>query len=156
MLMLPPIFKKLNFKEEDRIAVLAAPASFAGELEAIKALAAVDTTLAKGVSYHFILAFAEQEADLRALIPGLKGIYSEDDPLLWIAYPKKSSKRYTSDMSRDTDAWLGLGEMGFEGVRQVAIDGDWSALRFRQVAFIKNMKRKSLRAMSDEGKKRIE
>ncbi|MEO1448195.1 MAG: hypothetical protein AAFV07_01640 [Bacteroidota bacterium] len=154
--MLPPIFKKLNFKEEEKIAILHAPDSFAAESEAMKAITVVESGLTEGMTYHFVLAFVEQEADLLALIPRLEGIFVKNDPLLWIAYPKKSSKKYTSDMSRDSDAWLGVGEMGFEGVRQVAIDADWSALRFRQVAFIKQMKRKTLRAMSEEGKKRTE
>ena len=34
-----------------------------------------------------------------------------------------------------------LGEAGFEGVRQVAIDEDGSAIRFRHVDYIKSMTR---------------
>jgi len=34
-----------------------------------------------------------------------------------------------------------LGREGFEPVRIVAIDEDWSAKRFRRVSFIKNMTR---------------
>ena len=34
-----------------------------------------------------------------------------------------------------------MGEAGFEPVRMVAIDEDWSALRFRRAEFIKNMTR---------------
>jgi hypothetical protein len=56
--------------------------------------------------------------------------------MLWFAYPKKSSVNYTCDFSRDT-GWEILGRHGFEGVRMVAIDQDWSALRFRRVEYIK-------------------
>ncbi len=48
-----------------------------------------------------------------------------------------------------------LGKLGFEGVRQVAIDEDWSALRFRRVEFIKTMSRDKKRAMSELGKARV-
>ena len=34
-----------------------------------------------------------------------------------------------------------MGEAGFRAVRMVAIDEDWSALRFRRSEFIKNMTR---------------
>ena len=66
---------------------------------------------------------------------------------------KGSSKRYTCDFNRDT-GWHVLGEAGFEPVRQVAIDEDWSALRFRRVEFIKSFKRESKHAISQRGKKR--
>lgn len=59
---------------------------------------------------------------------------------MWFAY-----------LNRDT-GWQTLGDLGFEPVRQIAIDEDWSALRFRRVEFIKAMKRSF--AMSKEGKKR--
>lgn len=45
-----------------------------------------------------------------------------------------------------------LGGNGFEPVRAVAIDEDWSALRFRKVEFIKKMTRGF--AISEEGKRR--
>jgi hypothetical protein len=77
----------------------------------------------------------------------------EGDALLWFAYPKGTSKKYTCDFNRDT-GWQIVGDHGFEGVRQVAIDEDWSALRFRRTKFIKTMTRNSKIAISSEGKKR--
>jgi hypothetical protein len=47
-----------------------------------------------------------------------------------------------------------LGTLNLEPVRQVAIDEDWSALRFRRVEHIKSMKRRSSMRISPEGKKR--
>ena len=77
---------------------------------------------------------------------------AEGDALLWFAYPKGSSKRYTCDFNRDT-GWTVLGEAGYEPVRQVAIDEDWSALRFRRVEYIKSFKREPKHAISDKGKR---
>jgi hypothetical protein len=48
-----------------------------------------------------------------------------------------------------------LGKLGFEAVRQVAIDQDWSALRFRRVEFIKTMSRDKKRAISEVGKTKV-
>ncbi|MFD1294975.1 hypothetical protein ACFQ5N_14115 [Lutibacter holmesii] len=67
--------------------------------------------------------------------------------------PKKTSKNYQSEINRD-NGWTLLGELGFEGVRQVAIDNDWSALRFRKVEFIKKMNRKTSAAMTEKGKQK--
>jgi hypothetical protein len=44
-----------------------------------------------------------------------------------------------------------LGDAGFEPVRQVAIDEDWSALRFRRVEYIKSMTRDPRRKISGKG-----
>jgi len=60
--------------------------------------------------------------------------------VVWFAYPKGSSKKYTSQINRD-NGWAVLGKAGFEPVRMVAIDEDWSAVRFRRVEFIKTMTR---------------
>jgi len=60
-----------------------------------------------------------------------------------------------SPLFADRDSgWNVLGAAGFEGVRMVAIDEDWSALRFRRAEFIKTMKRDSKYAMSKAGKKK--
>ena len=86
----------------------------------------------------------EVDAGIKTLVPKLDG-----DATLWICYPKGTSKKYTCDFNRDT-GWTEVGKVGFEGVRAVAIDEDWSALRFRRVAFIKKMTRSF--AMTEEGK----
>lgn len=57
--------------------------------------------------------------------------------MVWFAYPKGTSKKYKSEINRDK-GWLVMGEAGFEPVRMVAIDEDWSALRFRRTEFIRD------------------
>jgi len=51
------------------------------------------------------------------------------DGLLWISYPKQSSKVDT-DISRDT-GWDVISQAGLRPVAQISIDETWSALRFR-------------------------
>ncbi|HEX3836066.1 MAG TPA: hypothetical protein VHW25_03810 [Steroidobacteraceae bacterium] len=63
------------------------------------------------------------------------------DAILWMVYPKGTSKKYHCEFNRDC-GWPILAAAGFEPVRMVAIDADWSALRFRRVQFIKTTTRK--------------
>ena len=90
---------------------------------------------------HFALAFATAQAEVDRLST-LLSAKAEGDALLWFAYPKGTSKKYQCDFNRDT-GWSVLKSTGFDTVRAVAIDEDWSALRFRRVEFIKSTTRKS-------------
>ena len=53
------------------------------------------------------------------------------DGLLWISYPKRSSKVPT-DLTRDV-LWKLTKGTGLRPVTQVSIDAVWSAMRFRPV-----------------------
>jgi hypothetical protein len=103
--------------------------------------------------YDFVLIFVKSCSEIQHYADAVKTALNED-ALLWLAYPKKSSKKYQSDISRD-DGWQPVGDLGFEGVRQIAIDEDWSAVRFRDARFIKSMSRDKKRAMSKEGKEKV-
>jgi len=54
----------------------------------------------------------------------------EDSAVVWFVYPKQTSKRYKSDLNRDV-CWQALKPLSLQPVRQIAIDDDWSALRFK-------------------------
>jgi hypothetical protein len=59
---------------------------------------------------------------------------------LWMAYPKQSGSIMT-DISRDK-GWEPLFKLDLLAVTQIAIDSDWSALRFRHRTEIKKLTRK--------------
>jgi len=146
------IFKKLNLKAQNEIFVVNAPPSFEPELEelsGVKILRQVD----QANEIHFSLAFVTRQDELDHWIAAITA-KARGDALVWFAYPKKSSRKYTCEFNRDS-GWDKLGEAGFEAVRQVAIDEDWSALRFRRVEHIQSMKRDPKRAMSATGKARV-
>jgi len=146
-----PLFKKLNLKDQRAIHIILAPVSFQPEIQAIKKIVPVKDSLHGSEPIEFFLAFVTKQDEVNSLS---KKVSSRlvDDGLFWLAYPKGSSKKYTCDFNRDT-GWDILGNLGFEPVRQVAIDADWSALRFRSVVYIKKMTRSF--AMTDEGKKKV-
>jgi hypothetical protein len=149
---MPALFAKLNHKGQSPIVVLDAPASFDA---ALAALDGVEVRRAVGARDRvtFGMAFATTQAQLDASIAALVAA-AEGDAILWFCYPKGTSKRYRCDFNRDT-GWGALGAAGWEGVRQVAIDEDWSALRFRRVEHVKAMTRAESRAGSAAGKARV-
>jgi hypothetical protein len=131
--MATPLFRKLNLAAHDLIHVLDAPLSFEPELEALRGVQ-VRRALPDGADVGFVLCFAAMQSDLRRRIPDVAAA-AAGDAVVWFAYPKGSSKRYRCDFDRD-HGWEALRAAGFDSVRQVAIDADWSALRFRRVEFI--------------------
>ena len=143
------IFKKLNLKDQTEIVVLNAPESFEAELAALAEVQVV-RELKSVKALGFALAFVTKQAEVDKLTAALAK-RAQGDTLIWFAYPKGSSKRYKCEFNRDT-GWAVLGELGYESVRMVAIDEDWSALRFRRTEFVKTMKRDETRALSAAGK----
>jgi hypothetical protein len=146
------VFRKLQFNGEERIYVRGAPAEFKPHLEQMRAVTKVSTSPTCKRQYGFAIFFVKSCAEIARLADKAAGKL-DGDGVLWFAYPKKSSKRYSSDIGRD-DGWIPLGDHGFEGVRQIAIDEDWSAIRFRQVDYIKSLKRDPRRALTSKGKRR--
>jgi len=127
------LFKKLNLGSHTRIHVLQAPASFEPELESLTGIEVLRTLPAKSTT-GFVLAFAITQLELDAVSAQLCRA-AQGDAVVWIAYPKGTSKRYKAEFNRDC-GWPVLTAGGFDTVRQVAIDEDWSALRFRRVEYI--------------------
>ena len=146
-----PLFKKLNFKEQQAIVVLNSPDSFEAELEALHGVSICrDVSLVQ--KCDFAIAFANTQDQLNKASAALTAAM-DGDAILWVAYPKGTSKRYQCEFNRDS-GWTVLGQAGFEPVRQIAIDEDWSALRFRRVEFIKTLNRAPQRARTEAGKRR--
>ena len=130
-------FAKLNLKDQAEIVVLNAPASFEPELKSLKGVSLRRD--AKGGDIGFSLAFVMTQKEVDTLAPQVAK-KAKGDAIVWFAYPKGSSKKYKSQINRDS-GWAVMGDAGFEPVRMVAIDEDWSAVRFRRVEFIKTMNR---------------
>ena len=129
-----PLFKKLNLGSHQEIAVFNAPDSFESELKRLKGVKITrDPAKPKGVKFGLAFAITQTQLDRASKVLAAA---SEGDAVIWFAYPKGSSKRYTCEFNRDS-GWSVIRDAGFESVRMVAIDDDWSALRFRRVEFVK-------------------
>lgn len=148
-----PVFGKLNLKGQNPIAVVDTPASFEkhlAELADVTVLRSVEDVPEAGVA--FALGFGTTLRQVEAFAENVTRL-AVGDAVVWFAYPKKSSKRYVCEFNRDT-GWAALGAVGFEPVRQIAIDEDWSALRFRRVGHIRSMTRATRGAMTEQGRRR--
>lgn len=145
------LFRKLNLESESEIVILNPPPSFEAELARLNDVSVV-RQVSKVRTIEFALAFAITQAQLDKVSTALTK-RAPGDVTLWIAYPKQSSKRYQCEFNRDT-GWSVLGQAGFEPVRSVAIDEDWTALRFRRVEQIKTLTRDASRTLSAAGKAR--
>lgn len=149
MRVMTPLFRKLNLTTQSVVQVLNAPDSFEPELSALKGID-VRRDL-KGKS-GFVIAFAVKQAEVDAASKRIAAS-AVGDAIVWMVYPKGSSRNYSCDFTRES-GWSVLGEAGFEPVRQVAVDEDWSALRFRRVEFIKSITRHPAGAISRAGRAR--
>jgi hypothetical protein len=123
-----PILKKLNFKAQSRVAVLDAPPGFESKLQLwSKEVPVVSVSRPDDT---FVLAFAADEDRLRAALPKFARLKEPGLAVMWVAYPKGTSKTMRSDINRGSIHRI-VQEYGFELNRNVALDDDWSALRFK-------------------------
>lgn len=149
-----PLFKKLNFKNQEAILVLNAPVSFVSEKEAMANETVFYDNENEMTTIDFVMVFVTQlqeiETAITYLFPKING-----DAIVWFCYPKGSSKKYKCEFNRD-NGWAVLGNFGYEPVRMVAVDEDWSALRFRKTTYIKTLTRNASFAISADGKARTQ
>lgn len=149
MLETHPVVKKLQYKDLGQaVLIMNAPPSYQEVMQSLQGEVHTESVHAP---YDFVQVFGTSNAQLRELaIVGAKAV--ADNGLLWLCYPKKTSKKYkNSDCSRDSIAGI-LADEGYEPVRQIAIDDDWSALRYRKAEQIKTMTRSF--AVTAKGKER--
>jgi hypothetical protein len=153
--MMNELLKKLNYKAPTDIYLLESPSTTVTNLllQNVAKETRVHTVLSE-TKVYFAIGFATTQEQVNTLATELAS-RTEGDAIIWLAYPKGTSKNYKCDFNRDT-GWAILGNLGYEGVRQVAIDADWSALRFRKTEYIKTLARDNKRAMSEAGKERTE
>ena len=132
------LFEKLQLKDHNEILVLQAPESFEQELSRLPILH-IHRLIESLPEIRFSLAFVTKQDEVDALAPEIAA-RAKGDAAVWFAYPKGTSKKYKCDFNRDT-GWAALNAAGFDTVRSIAIDEDWTGLRFRRKEFIKSSKR---------------
>lgn len=125
-----PIVKKLCLKPEYNTTIINTPENLR---EGFREAGLCEESPAEKVD--FTLLFVKDKAELEKFFKAAieNATY---DSLFWLAYPKGTSKNYKADINRDS-IWKMLLPEGYRPVTQVAIDEDWSALRFRPVEEVK-------------------
>jgi len=136
------VFTKLNYKQGQTMYVLNSPDIFEDLLKTVPAEIPVIKDVNQNQPIDFIVIFGTQQIEFiklaKTVTPLLNG-----DAIYWLAYPKASSKKYTCDFNRDS-SWTIMEPYNMLPVRQISIDDDWSALRFRKPEYIKNITRKKM------------
>jgi hypothetical protein len=122
------VLKKLQYRGQSPVLLLDAPAEF-GTIAA-----GIDGEIHRSptTSYRFALAFVTSLAAAEEVAKSAVAAI-DDRAVLWLAYPKQTSKRYRADINRDTGNAL-MQRHGFTGVAMVSLDDDWSALRLKRIA----------------------
>ncbi len=118
-----PVAERLQVKGDRRLAVIGASA----QLEKTVGASKMRADLANA---DVVLLFAPDRARLDAKLPGVLE-KMPDTAILWVAYPKLSSK-LAADLSRDIIHALAP-KHGLDTVSQIAVDDNWSALRLKRV-----------------------
>lgn len=120
--------EKLQLKDEKNLLIQGLPSSI--EKQFVKLSFAKNVTpLLKSRRIDFALVFAINQRQLKDILKDVIPALHEEAKF-WIAYPKLTSK-IASDLSRDAN-WGFINDLGFEGVRAVALDHVWSAMRFKK------------------------
>jgi hypothetical protein len=142
-----PILKKMNLKEGSEVFIQNFPddlSQLKQDLISVSKLVVNDLKAADNIS--FTIVFTTKQSQIDEVSPQIAESV-KGDAIVWFVYPKGTSKRYKCEFNRD-NGWNILGKLGFEGVRMVAIDEDWSALRFRRVEFMKKITRDDSRRLT--------
>ena len=127
--MAKTLAQKFFIKPDQTLRLIAAPSAFTPLLSDLPA----------GVSLHEsgagpfdqVHAFCITQAELEERLP-LAKTQIKPTGLIWLAYPKGSSKNYQAEINRDT-IWEYALTIGLAPNHQIAIDEDWSSLRFKFV-----------------------
>ena len=124
--MAAPLIDRLRIKPGMTVLLLNAPDDFAQKLEPLPADVTLETRT-DGL-YAAVIAVFRNQAEANDLSATAAGAVRKEG-LLWTCYPKTSGALKT-DLTRDK-GWAMLYGLGWGPVSQIAVDADWSALRWR-------------------------
>jgi hypothetical protein len=120
------LVKKLRIQPGHRVLILKAPPGYVEEMGDLPE--GVQVAEQPEGTFDFVQLFVKSLAELRSESPTAFEAVKYDG-LLWISYPKKSSK-LKSDLTRDV-IWAEVVKTGRRPVAQVSVNDVWSAIRLR-------------------------
>ncbi len=123
--MPPSLAQKLQIKS-GKLIVMNAPKGYAEQLA--KELKDLTVSARASGQAEAVLLFVNSLAEVEKLA-SRAGKLVKPGGMLWIAYAKGTSKVKT-DVNRDK-LWAAIQPIGWQPVRQIALDEVWSAMRFK-------------------------
>ncbi|WP_066225241.1 hypothetical protein [Formosa haliotis] len=128
------LIQKLKLDKHNEILVLNEPEAFnelIGNLDC-NVLGSLLKTSSVSCALLFITSKKQLINEMLTLFPKLTG-----DSILWIAYPNETSKEDIVELYKD-EAWDELMDYRLQPVRQLELNQDWNALRFRKIEYVKH------------------
>lgn len=119
--------QKLQIKS-GKLIVINAPKGYAEQLA--KELKDLSVSTRAAGQAEAVLLFVNSLAEATARTPKA-GQLVKPGGMLWLAYAKGASKVKT-DVNRDK-LWKAIEPLGWQPIRQIALDEVWSAMRFKPV-----------------------
>jgi hypothetical protein len=121
-----PLSKKLKLKPGQRAAIVGAPD---GYVEALRPLPE-DAELSQQLDgmFDWVQIFVKSQAELERMLPRVRAALKPAS-LLWIAFPKGTSKIQT-DLTRDK-GWDALQPLDLKWINLISVDDTWSAFSLR-------------------------
>lgn len=120
--MANPLLKKFQIKEEFSVLLMNSNPSIHPLFDGAR----VEYKAATNDEYDSVILFTKNEEELRKWVPEADKAQKKDGQL-WLSYPKKSGDIET-DLNRDI-TWKALKAFGFEPVRLISMNEDWSSMR---------------------------
>ncbi len=132
------LYKKLSYKSQNRILVMNAESEFIRAFKKEYSEVRVDEGIDQRFPYEFMIVFVRFVCEVELIAPRVLHNLAADGTL-WFSFPKKSSKKISSDLDKD-HGWEVLIDRGLDKVRLVSVNKEWSAIRFRNARYIKSSK----------------
>jgi hypothetical protein len=121
-----PLATKLKLIAGQKAAVVAAPPDYLQELNPLPEGVLLSDHL--DGKYHWLQVFIKTESGLVAMLPRIMASLGTDS-LLWLTFPKGSSKIQT-DLTRDK-GWDSLKGSNLKWINLVSVNATWSAFSLR-------------------------
>ena len=118
--------KKMKIKPDQRIALVNAPEGYASELKPLPSGVEIGESL-RG-KFDWIQLFVKNTKELEKNLPKVLNAM-KPDTLVWLTYPKGTSKIQT-DLTRDK-GWDALGPAELKWVTLISVNDTWSAFAVR-------------------------
>jgi hypothetical protein len=140
----PAVLQKMRLQPGQTVLLLNATSEFASTFPAENPV----STEPEG-QYDVVFLFAPDKATLEKLVPVARKAITKES-LIWVAYPKGSSKMQT-DLTRDK-GWESVPETEWQFLNLISVDEKWSAFSFRQAGAVPTKGRRALRTTAPEPK----
>jgi hypothetical protein len=121
-----PLAKKLKLKPGQRAAIIQAPDGYRAKLGPLPA--SVELSEQLDGAFDWVQLFVKTQAMVDQLLPQVVAALKPES-LLWIAFPKGSSKIQT-DLTRDR-GWDAVQRADLKWITLVSVDETWSAFSLR-------------------------